>query len=83
MEDNKVKEFFNKFFTRKVQLTLACVALIIVVLFSVLLKFTVYYNKLYGKALVQRPPDVKLMQHCQKEWTKTHKLMVKFGYLDY
>lgn len=43
----------------------------------------VYYNKLYGEALAQRPPDVKLMQHCQKEWTKTHKLMVKFGYLDY
>lgn len=43
----------------------------------------VYYNKLYGKALAQRPPDIKLMKHCQKEWTKTHKLMVKFGYLNY
>lgn len=43
----------------------------------------VYYNKLYGEALIQRPPNVKLMQHCQKEWAKIHKLMVKFGYLDY
>lgn len=41
------------------------------------------YNKLYGEALIQRPPNVKVMQHCQKEWDKTHKLMIKFGYLDY
>ena len=37
----------KKFFTRKVKITIAVIALIIVVMLGVLFNFTVYYNKIY------------------------------------
>lgn len=47
MHDQSVKEKFRKIFTRKVQLRIAYVVLIILILAAVLLKFTVYYDNLY------------------------------------
>lgn len=41
------------------------------------------YAKLYTEAHQKRPLDIKLMQYAQHEWNQTHKLMVKFGYLDF
>ena len=47
MSDHNVKEKFSKVFSRKMQLRLACAALLILILVAILLKFTVYYDKLY------------------------------------
>lgn len=48
MHGHGIKEKCKKIFTRKVQLRIAYVMLLVVVLLAILLKFTVYYNNLYN-----------------------------------